>query len=437
MARIKQPDLPDGALKEFFASLHDLHLKAGYSSTREIQKDIGRNVVSHTTIHKALGGPHLPGWDIVELIIEVLSRRSRLDEDATVEEFRSIWGEAAKQNSASPGAGLDEVRKVTPKVSSDAGKSAARSFAELMPSTLDVIEAAGIREITSGLVPTGLADLDALTGGLRPGSLIVIGACPSIGKSTLVITMCATSAIRFELPTALFSAEMSEHEIIMRILSAESRVAHVALRGGMMSVDDWSRLARRMSQTADAPFWLTYSPELAVENLETQAKLLHAERRLKLLAIDNVNSMAGSAEEAREVWLRLKTLAVDLSIPILATTNTRKRLKDGMYERPRVDDLWGAEAIESIADMIILLDRPDYYEFESPRAGEIDLIVARNRFGPTVTMSMAFQGHYCRIVDLFISEEQGPAWSSKVDKKADTDDNSGEAKELDIGDAST
>ena len=320
---------------------------------------------------------------------------------------------------------MEKVRHAAQEFLKNVEKPVARSFADLMIGTLDIIEVAGSREVRNELVPTGFSDVDTLTGGMRPGSLIVIGACPSIGKSTLMITVCATSALRYELPAGLFSFEMAEQEMLMRILSAESRVSHIALRSGMMSDDEWSRLARKMSEVADAPLWLSYSANMTAEDFEAQARALCVERKLRLLAVDNIDIMLNATENPIDVLYRLKSLAADLSVPILLTANMRKRRKGDIYERPHMDDLWHAEPIETVADIVILLNRPDYYEPESPRAGEIDLIFMKNRFGPTATIILAFQAHYCRIVDLFISEERGPDWSFKSNKSDKTESDDG------------
>jgi replicative DNA helicase len=416
VARIKQPQLPAGTLSDFFGALHDLHLKAGYPSTREIQKDIGRGVVSHTTIHKALSGPNLPGWGIVELLVEALARKSRQDVETTIEYIKSLWEGVAKslQNTSEPDA--DKVRLATLAVRQTIQHRPARPFADLMAETLDEIEAVASRAIGRELVPTGFADVDALTGGLRPGSLIVIASRPSIGKSMLLTTVCAAGAVGHGIPTAIFSFEMPEREIQMRILSAEARVPHHVLRSGFMGEEDWTRLARRMSEIVAAPLSLSYAPNLNIEDLGGESRALADEGKLRLLAIDNVDALITHTREPEEVLYRLKQMAADLHVPILVTAQVGKPSKYRAYTRPEVADLWHAELIEAIADVLILLDRPDAYDLESPRAGEIDLMFVKNRHGPTATVTLAFQSRYCRIVDLFISDERHPGWSIKNDE---------------------
>jgi replicative DNA helicase len=420
VARIKRPQVEVAALNDFFTALHDLHLKAGHPSTRDIQKDVGRNVVSHTTIHKALSGPRLPGWGIVELMVEALASRSRQDPETITETFRALWEAASKSTYDEQGIDSSKARLAVQSIRANSDNRSASAFSELMPGTLDVIEAAGARNIALGLVPTGFSDIDALTGGLRPGQLVAIGSRPSAGKSTLLITICAHSAIKYDVLTAIFSTESTEREIQMRILSAESRVPYHALRAGFMNDSDWARLARRMSEVADAPLRLSHSPRLSITDFSSQARGLAGEGRPALLAIDNIDALIAASGAPTDTLYDLKQIAAELKIPILVTANMRDS-PDASEDRPLgVSNLWYAEAIEAIADIVTIVHRPDSYNLESPRAGEVDLIFAKNRNGPTATITVAFQAHYSRMVDMFISDNPGPGWSFIAAGEADT-----------------
>lgn len=418
MARIKQPQLPPGPLNDFFTALHELHLKAGQPSTRDLQKDIGRDVVSHATIHNAFSSPRLLGWGMVELLVEVLADKSRQDRGVVTEYFKSLWENAERslQGRSEPDAG--KVRLMAKTVRESIQDQSARPFSEVMSGTLDEIETAGLREIRMGFVPTGFSDADALTGAMRPGQLIVIASRPSIGKSMLLVTMCAKSAILHELPTAVFSTEMTEREIQMRILSAQSRIPYHSIRAGWLQDEDWTRLADWMRRIVDAPLWLSYTPRLNISDLENEAKALAREGRVRLLAVDNIDAIIAASSSPADTIYRLKQLAAELRVPVLVTANMRSSPNVNSDQRPAVNDLWHGELIEAISDILILLHREDAYEPESPRAGEIDLIFIKNRHGPTATITLAFQGHYSRMVDLFVSGESYPAWSVKTTEGA-------------------
>jgi hypothetical protein len=155
VARIKQPQLPAGALDNFFVALHDLHLKAGYPSTREIQRDIGRGVVSHTTIHKAFAGPRLLGWEIIEELVEALADRSPQGREEVIGYFRPLWEAAAKDLRDAPEVDVDKVRFATQALRETIQHQSARPFADLMSGTLDDIEAAGRHGVSRELIPSG------------------------------------------------------------------------------------------------------------------------------------------------------------------------------------------------------------------------------------------------------------------------------------------
>ena len=422
VARIRQPQLVAGPLDDFFTALHDLHLKAGYPSTREIQRDIGRQLVSHTTIHKAFSGPRLPGWLIVEQLIEALAERSRQDIDTVIEKFRSLWEHAARSLHDAPNADADKVRVATQVARESIQHRAARPFAEVMSGTLDEIEAAGTRKVNRELVPTGFADVDSLTGGMRAGSLVIIASRPSIGKSIMLTTICTTSAVRYALPTAMFSSETTEREIQMRILSAEARVPYHWVRTGQMGEEEWTRLARRMADIVDAPLWLFHSSCLEIDYLESEARSLSSKYQLRLVAIDNLDDLVGSDNKPAETLYRLKQLGADLQVPVLATARMKNPSSMDTPMHSEINELWNADLITGIADVVVVLDRPDAYNLESPRAGEVDLIFAKNRYGPTATVTLAFQGHYSRMVDLFISDDGRPDWSFVTPKAADAKD---------------
>ena len=147
-------------------------------------------------------------------------------------------------------------------------------LAEIMPGALDEIEAIGSRSGGMTGVPTGFADLDALTNGLHPGQMIVIAARPALGKSTLALDLARAATVKHSMATVIFSLEMSRNEITMRLLSAEARVALHTMRTGQLNDDDWTRLARRMSEVADAPLFIDDSPNMSMMEIRSKCRRL-------------------------------------------------------------------------------------------------------------------------------------------------------------------
>jgi replicative DNA helicase len=282
--------------------------------------------------------------------------------------------------------------------------SPSRSLAEMLPGALGSIEARGTGEITG--VPTGFADLDGLTGGLHPGTLTVIGGGPSVGKSALVLDFCRSASIRHKLPAVLFSLEMTAAEISMRLLSAESRVPVHLMRTGQMTDDNRARLTERMAEIAGVPFYVSESAALSINALSDEAARLVAGKGVRLVAVDYLQLITtdrrfeSREREVAEIAQQLKALALDLQVPVVVAAQLNRGPGQRADKRPLLADLRDSGAIAQAADLVVLLHREDAFERESPRAGEADFIVAKHRNGPTATVTVAFQGHYSRFVDM-------------------------------------
>ncbi|GAA4657893.1 replicative DNA helicase [Streptomyces chumphonensis] len=279
---------------------------------------------------------------------------------------------------------------------------------EIMEGALDEIEAIGSRSGQMTGVPTGFTDLDSLTNGLHPGQMVVIAARPAMGKSTLALDFARACSIRNNLPSVIFSLEMGRNEIAMRLLSAEARVALHHMRSGSMTDDDWNKIARQMPQVTDAPLYIDDSPNLTMMEIRAKCRRLKQRNDLQLIVIDYLQLMQSGGsrrpesrqQEVSEMSRNLKLLAKELEVPVIALSQLNRGPEQRTDKKPMVSDLRESGSIEQDADMVILLHREDAYEKESPRAGEADLIVAKHRNGPTATITVAFQGHYSRFVDM-------------------------------------
>jgi replicative DNA helicase len=280
------------------------------------------------------------------------------------------------------------------------------SLSEIMPAALDEIEAIGSHSGVLTGVPTGFADLDSLTNGLHPGQMIVIAARPAVGKSTLALDFARAAAISNGIATVLFSLEMGRNEITMRLLSAESRVPLQKMRTGQMDDDDWARLARRMSEVADSPLFIDDSPNMSLMEIRAKCRRLKQRHDLRLVIVDYLQLMSAPKrvenrqQEVSEMSRSLKLLAKELDVPVVALSQLNRGPEQRTDKKPLLSDLRESGSIEQDSDVVILLHREDAYERESPRAGEADLIVAKHRNGPTATVTVAFQGHYSRFVDM-------------------------------------
>jgi replicative DNA helicase len=225
-------------------------------------------------------------------------------------------------------------------------------------------------------------------------------------NSALALDICRSASIQHGLTSVLFSLEMSRNEITMRLLSAEARVPLHAMRTGQLGEDDWTRLARRMSEVVDAPLFIDDSPNMSMMEIRSKCRRLKQRNELKLVVVDYLQLMSSPKrvesrqQEVSELSRSLKLLAKELNVPVVALAQLNRGPEMRTDKRPLLADLRESGSIEQDADVVILLHREDAYERESPRAGEADLIVAKHRNGPTTVVTVAFQGHYSRFVDM-------------------------------------
>ena len=280
------------------------------------------------------------------------------------------------------------------------------ALADIMPGTLEEIDALASHGGVMAGVPTGFADLDSVTNGLHGGQMIVLAARPAIGKSTLGLDLARSASIKHGLTSAIFSLEMSRNEIAMRLLSAEASIALNHLRSGTMSDADWQKLARKMSAVSDAPLFIDDSPNLTMMEIRAKCRRLKQRHDLRLVVIDYLQLMSSGKkvesrqQEVSEFSRSIKLLAKELDVPVVAISQLNRGAEQRTDKRPQMSDLRESGSIEQDADMVLLLHREDAYERESPRAGEADFILAKHRNGPTANITVAFQGHYSRFVDM-------------------------------------
>ncbi len=279
-------------------------------------------------------------------------------------------------------------------------------LSDIMDKVLDEIEAIGNRDAGLYGVPTGFAELDDLTNGLHAGQMIIVAGRPAMGKSTLGLDLCRAASVANNLTSVFFSLEMTKSEITMRLLSAEAKVPLNHIRNGRMDSSDWDKMARHMGKISAAPMFIDDSPNMTMMEIRAKARRLKQRHDLKLVIIDYMQLMtSGRKVESRQLEVsefsrQIKLLAKELEVPIIALSQLNRGPEQRGDKRPMMSDLRESGSLEQDADMVILLHRDDVYEKESTRPGEADLIVAKHRNGATRDITVAFQGHYSRFVDM-------------------------------------
>jgi replicative DNA helicase len=248
-------------------------------------------------------------------------------------------------------------------------------------------------------VPTGFVDFDRMTSGLQPGDLIVLAARPSMGKTALAINIAEHVAVNEGLPVAVFSMEMGASQLAVRIVGSIGRVDQGHLRTGKLSDDEWPRLTEAIEKLRNVSLHIDETPGLTPSELRANARRLARQcGKLGLIVVDYLQLMSGSsssggdnrATEIGEISRGLKMLAKELQCPVIALSQLNRSVEQRTDKRPMMSDLRESGAIEQDADVIMFIYRDDYYNKESKEPGVAEVIIGKQRNGPTGTVKLAF-----------------------------------------------
>ena len=253
---------------------------------------------------------------------------------------------------------------------------------------------------------TGFADLDDLTAGLQPSDLIIVAARPSMGKTALAVNMAEHAALKTRKAVAIFSMEMSASQLAFRLISSLGRINQQHLRTGDIQEEEWPRVTSAITLLSDAKIFIDDTPALSPGELRARARRLKREHDLGLIVIDYLQLMAvpgnkeNRATEISEISRGLKALAKELNIPVIALSQLNRSLEQRTDKRPVMADLRESGAIEQDADVIIFIYRDEYYNQDSPDKGQAEIIIGKQRNGPTGSIKLKFFGEYTRFDNL-------------------------------------
>ena len=255
-------------------------------------------------------------------------------------------------------------------------------------------------------VSTGYADLDRMTAGLQPGDLIIVAGRPSMGKTTLALNIAENAAIAASTAVAVFSMEMSREQLSMRMISSLGRVDQSHLRTGNFGDEDWARINSAIAQMKSAPIYIDDSAALTPTEVRARARRLTREQPLGLIVIDYLQLMQvpgtkeNRATEISEISRSLKALAKELKVPVIALSQLNRSVEQRTDKKPVMSDLRESGALEQDADLIMMIYREEVYEPDTPRKGIADIIIAKQRNGPTGEVHLTFLGKYTRFENL-------------------------------------
>jgi len=278
---------------------------------------------------------------------------------------------------------------------------------EVMKSSFEMIENLYDKKEAVTGVPSGFADLDELTTGFQPGDLIIIGGRPSMGKTALSLNIAQHVALELREPVAIFSLEMSKEQLALRMLCSEAMVDSNSVRKGFIRKDDWHKLTSAAGRLADAPVYIDDSSATSVLEMRAKARRLKTEHHggLGLVVVDYLQLMRSRGnferreQEISEISRSLKGLAKELRVPVIALSQLNRAVEQRGEKKPTLADLRESGAIEQDADVIIFLYRDEVYNKNNPsNKGEAEVIVAKQRNGPTDTIRLTFLSSSTRFV---------------------------------------
>ena len=255
-------------------------------------------------------------------------------------------------------------------------------------------------------LPSGFADLDELTAGLQPSDLIILAARPAMGKTTLALNIAEFAALKTKKAVAVYSMEMSSSQLAFRLISSIGRINATRLRTGQLEDEDWSRVNMAIKMLSEVKVFIDDTPALSPDVLRSKARHIKREHDLGLIVVDYLQLMQvpGTGEnrtnEISEISRSLKALAKELNVPVIALSQLNRGLESRTDKRPVMADLRESGAIEQDADIIMFIYRDEYYHKDSADKGLAEVIIAKQRSGPTGTIKLKFFGEYTRFDNL-------------------------------------
>ena len=301
---------------------------------------------------------------------------------------------------------MDTAEKFIFEISDKKTQGAVIPLKELVKNTIENIDQLYQKKQHITGVPTGYIDFDIKTAGLQPSDLIIIAGRPSMGKSALALGIAEYAGIIEKIPTALFSLEMSKEQLVQRMLCSHARVDAHKVRTGYLSTSDWPRLTAAAGKLSESPIYIDDTPGISVMELRAKARRLKMHHDIQLIVLDYLQLMRGSGgienrqQEISEISRCLKALARELNVPLIAISQLSRAVESRTDHRPQLSDLRESGAIEQDADVVVLLLREEYYSPTSDNQGIAEVIISKQRNGPTGTLRLAFIKEYTRFENI-------------------------------------
>ncbi|WP_342599590.1 replicative DNA helicase [Psychrobacillus sp. FSL H8-0483] len=286
---------------------------------------------------------------------------------------------------------------------------------DVLVETYDNIEKLHTRKGDVTGIPTGFRDLDKITAGFQRNDLIIVAARPSVGKTAFALNVAQNVATKTDENVAIFSLEMGAEQLVMRMLCAEGNIDAQVLRTGSLTTEDWRKLTMAMGSLSNAGIFIDDTPGIRVNEIRAKCRRLKQEHGLGMILIDYLQLIQGSGgsqanrqQEVSEISRSLKGLARELKVPVIALSQLSRGVEQRQDKRPMMSDLRESGSIEQDADIVSFLYREDYYDKETENQNMIEIIIAKQRNGPTGTVTLAFVKEFNKFVNIDWSQHQAP-----------------------------
>ena len=311
---------------------------------------------------------------------------------------------------------LGEAEKQIMEVASRKNSSDFKHIKGVLVETYDHVEQLQNRQGDITGIPTGFRDLDKLTAGFQRGDLIIVAARPSVGKTAFALNVAQAVGTKTDENVAIFSLEMGAEQLVMRMLCAEGNIDAQVLRTGALTTEDWGKLTLAMGALSRAGIYIDDAAGIRVNDIRAKCRRLKQEHGLGMILIDYLQLIQGPGkagqnrqQEVSDISRSLKGLARELEVPVIALSQLSRGVEQRQDKRPMMSDLRESGSIEQDADIVAFLYREDYYDKETEDANTIEIIVAKQRNGPTDTVKLAFKKEYNKFVSVDWSQQMPPS----------------------------
>ncbi len=307
---------------------------------------------------------------------------------------------------------LDKAERMIFEITSNKVEGGFVELKKIIPHSIEIIDSLYQKKANITGLATGFDDFDRLTAGLHPADLIVIAGRPSMGKSAFATCVAEHVGIVLKQPLAMFSLEMSKESLAQRMLCSHARVDASKVRTGFLSQSDWPHLVNAAGKLSEAPIFIDDSSNLSALELRGKARRLKSQHDIKLIIVDYLQLLESSAyrsegrqQEISDISRSLKALAKELNLPVIAISQLSRKPEGRDDKRPQLADLRESGAIEQDADLVVLLFREEFYTPSDENRGVAELIIAKQRNGPTDTVRLAFLREFTRFENLSLRQE--------------------------------